>query len=606
VGGRRTVRRGLVVALVLGFTVGLVVPVGDGVAGAATSPWRPPVAGPVVRGFREPTDAYGAGHRGVDYLAPVGTPVGAAGPGVVAFAGAVGGSLHVVVDHGGGTRTSTSFLAEVLVAEGDNVVVGTTLGRAGGSEPGSGHEAGVVHFGVRVGERYVDPVRLFAPGDLTDRVRLAPSDGPAPDPGPWVAPADEIAGPPAPDGGCGAVVDVPVLGSVVDGVTSAVCEAVDWAARQTWVAVQVGLWVVAGLDVGGRAVVRRLTPVLRRVVRFAATLSAAQRARFLSTPPGRMLRDLYEIGQRAVAAFTRECSDEPVAARPSAPRVAGAEGATVAEPHRVMAVAGIDSHTRADGHTFGLDLDAIGVRERDVTWFSYAADGGAYTAPETERDLRAAARRFAEQLRTLFVADPTRPVDVVAHSQGGIVVDWFLTHQYDRHPERYPPLTTVVTLSSPHQGAPLATTVGALRTAPTTRSALGMVDRLGVGPSTGSRAVRQLAEGSAFMRALWSHPVPSHLAYVSVGGTDDVVVPADRIHVEGAQEIVIAVDGPNDHSAIVDDPRAMEVVRRALAGQSLPCMTFEEGVRSATEPVVLSRIEGDLGPALVAFTTVGT
>ena len=81
----------------------------------------PPVGGPVVRPFTEPTRAYAAGHRGVDFAAAPGTPVRAANDGIVSFAGNVAGSLHVVVAHGGGIRTSYSFLATVDVRTGQHV-----------------------------------------------------------------------------------------------------------------------------------------------------------------------------------------------------------------------------------------------------------------------------------------------------------------------------------------------------------------------------------------------------------------------------------------------------------------------------------------------------
>ena len=590
-------------------TVAALTPVVPGVepgrAGAATPPWRPPVVGPVTRGFDAGTSVYGAGHRGIDYAVPPGTEVRPAGPGVVVFAGEVAGATHVVVDHGAGVRTTVSFLASVTVRVGDRVGTGSVLGTSGGRDDDTGHGGGVVHLGVRVGDRYVDPVALFAGGDLADRVHLAPTDGAGPDPGPWASPGAVGSSDPAgPDDPCRVAVPLPGVGGLLGDVVSVACSVVVWSARETWAAVQVGLWVAAGWDVGGRAVVRRFTPVLRRLVRHVAALSAAQRAWFFTQPAGLLLRDLYAIGSRALAALRQECDDDP---GPTARRDADPGDATVPpEPHRLMAVAGIDSRTGRDGHTFGLDLAAIGVRERDVTWYSYAPDGGAYTREATESDLRLAARRLAEQMRALFAADPDRPVDVVAHSQGGVVVDWFLTHQYDRHPERYPPLTTVVTLSSPHRGAPLASAVGALRAAPGTAAALRTVDRVGVAPRSDSVAVRQLAEGSDFMRELWEHPLPSHLDFVSVGGTDDVVVPADRIHVDGATEIVVAVDGPLDHSAIVDDERAMDVVRRALSGRPLPCMTVEEQVRSATEPTVISGFEERVGPALAAFSLVGS
>src|SRR2546427_4550471 len=77
-------------------------------AAAADGPvgYRPPVDAPVDDGFRPPATPWGPGNRGIDYATAPGAPVHAAAAGEVVFAGQVGGSLHVVVLHADGIRTS--------------------------------------------------------------------------------------------------------------------------------------------------------------------------------------------------------------------------------------------------------------------------------------------------------------------------------------------------------------------------------------------------------------------------------------------------------------------------------------------------------------------
>jgi murein DD-endopeptidase MepM/ murein hydrolase activator NlpD len=139
---------------------------------ADPGPWTRPVAGPVVRPFAPPRTRYGAGHLGADLAAVPGTPVRAAGDGTVEFAGSVANTRHVVVRHRAGLRTSYAFLRSIAVHRGQRVVRGAVIGVTGGS--GENHDGQVLHLGLRAGDTFVDPMQLFAPLDLSDRVRLAP------------------------------------------------------------------------------------------------------------------------------------------------------------------------------------------------------------------------------------------------------------------------------------------------------------------------------------------------------------------------------------------------------------------------------------------------
>jgi murein DD-endopeptidase MepM/ murein hydrolase activator NlpD len=125
--------------------------------------YQPPVDAPVVDPFRAPPAPWAAGNRGIEYATAPGTRVGAAADGTVVFAGMVGGTLHVVVRHADGIRTSYSFLRTLLVHRGDEVVQSGPVGTTGDR----------VHFGARIGDVYIDPALLF--GDAgPPRVHLVP------------------------------------------------------------------------------------------------------------------------------------------------------------------------------------------------------------------------------------------------------------------------------------------------------------------------------------------------------------------------------------------------------------------------------------------------
>lgn len=113
--------------------------------------YRAPVVAPIIDGYRPPLNPYGAGNRGIDFGTRFGSPVAAAADGVVTFAGQVGGSLFVVVQHADGVRTTLGYLQSILVTHGTIVRAGQRVGVSGGS----------LHFGARFGDLYIDPTLLL-------------------------------------------------------------------------------------------------------------------------------------------------------------------------------------------------------------------------------------------------------------------------------------------------------------------------------------------------------------------------------------------------------------------------------------------------------------
>lgn len=144
-------------------------------AAPADQQWSPPVDGPVVRGNEPPERPFGPQHLGLDFAAKPGTPVRAAGDGVVAFAGLVGKSRSVAVEHPGARRTTYAYLRRLTVRPGLPVHRGDVVGFSGGTGPG--HERDVVHFGYRVNGQPQDPAQLFR--SPRPRISLAPVDAPA-------------------------------------------------------------------------------------------------------------------------------------------------------------------------------------------------------------------------------------------------------------------------------------------------------------------------------------------------------------------------------------------------------------------------------------------
>lgn len=150
------------VCIVLFISLALFVP---GHVAVAAPCWRPPVAGRVVDGFRQPPCPYCAGNRGMEYGVAAGTRVSAVASGVVTWAGSIADTRYVVVQHGDGWRITYGRLDGSSLRQGDRVARGASIGTASGE----------FYFGLRVGEVYRDPAPYL--GRMVGRPRLVPVDG---------------------------------------------------------------------------------------------------------------------------------------------------------------------------------------------------------------------------------------------------------------------------------------------------------------------------------------------------------------------------------------------------------------------------------------------
>jgi len=109
-----------------------------------------------------PILAYGKFHPGVDWEAPEGTPIEAAGDGTVAAAASVPDYGHYLrLRHAGGYETGYARLSAFAggIAPGTEVIKGQVIGHVG-TAAGT---AAFLHYEVLVNGRFVDPMRIVLP-----------------------------------------------------------------------------------------------------------------------------------------------------------------------------------------------------------------------------------------------------------------------------------------------------------------------------------------------------------------------------------------------------------------------------------------------------------
>ncbi|MEU0394483.1 M23 family metallopeptidase [Streptomyces sp. NPDC006208] len=169
---------------------------GPAPGGARSWPLGPPRP-EVVRGWDPPASPYGRGHRGVDLASATGAPVRAAASGRVSFAGRVAGRgvLTISLTGTGDPPLRTTYEpVEPLVEEGTEVTAGQVVAAVARS---SHCTTGCLHWGLRRGTEYLDPLSLLPPWMLRRAPsRLLPVFG-VPVPPAAAVPADAL---PAPAG----------------------------------------------------------------------------------------------------------------------------------------------------------------------------------------------------------------------------------------------------------------------------------------------------------------------------------------------------------------------------------------------------------------------
>ncbi|MEP7764986.1 M23 family metallopeptidase [Sanguibacter sp. 25GB23B1] len=147
------------------------VPSGGSTVGATRAELRS--SGVLVREFDPPTARWGPGHRGVDLRSANEAPVLAPQAGTVAFVGVVVDRPLVVISHADGLRSTLEPVASDLTT-GTAVARGDVVGVLAPGVATHCAPATCLHWGVRRGEEYIDPLTLVVENEAVILLPLVP------------------------------------------------------------------------------------------------------------------------------------------------------------------------------------------------------------------------------------------------------------------------------------------------------------------------------------------------------------------------------------------------------------------------------------------------
>lgn len=247
-------------------------------------------------------------------------------------------------------------------------------------------------------------------------------------------------------------------------------------------------------------------------------------------------------------------------------------------------VAGIGSKTQGgvSAAIYESGGGLLGYPERSIYRFSYRGDDAGdlhepYSRSDTFGDMRAAAHRLRALVLRIAARHPGRAIDLIAHSQGGIVARAFMQLSASAWDPALPPIDHLVTFSAPHGGAPLAAGVPVLDATPRGRALLKAASwwsrQSGPLPDPYAVSVRQLAPGSDLLGRLDEEAALYGTRVLSLAIPHDLVVPADRALWGGYETHVVPPDGLNGHDAVVTSRTAAAIATRFLRDGATTCRT---------------------------------
>lgn len=274
-------------------------------------------------------------------------------------------------------------------------------------------------------------------------------------------------------------------------------------------------------------------------------------------------------------------------------------------------VAGFGSTSGSSGID-RTDTAALGYAPGDVIRFSYRggripADGLAeplaalpvhpYDETDSQGDIREAAARLEALIAAVSRAEPGVPIDVIAHSQGGVVSRLAIGGAADRG-ELPDEVQALVTLGTPHGGADVATALVALDQLGGFDAELAALAAVVPGAhDPHSPAAQQLSEVSDLTRTVEATTVPDQVRMVSIAAAGDWVVPSPRTVLDGERHITVELRGVSAHDELPGSPVATREIALALSGLPPTCVSAGRAASTLVEGEAISLAIDAMGAA---------
>lgn len=259
------------------------------------------------------------------------------------------------------------------------------------------------------------------------------------------------------------------------------------------------------------------------------------------------------------------------------------EAATVPPNDNVVVVVnglGSSSDGPTDTGLYRHAVDLLRYPADRVYLFSYAGMDGPrlhrpYRPAATFGDLTVAATKLHALLRAIAVRHPGTDVDLLAHSQGGLVARVFLQRLATAWAPGVPRVDHLVTLATPHTGAPAADIAARMDATFAGNAVNDLVSHLAretqLFPDPRAEAVAQLSPGSGLQALLAREDVAFGTRVLSLAVPDDVAVPAHRARLAHEQNLTLPPAGGFAHSRIVESERAASVAHDFLRDAAPSC-----------------------------------